>query len=82
MPQQLWLWIRDWLQGRKACISFDGLQSDFFDIEWGLPQGSALSPLIYIPYVAGLTELHDARFHKDHFFADDWSLFFEVPFGI
>ncbi|CAF1360532.1 unnamed protein product [Didymodactylos carnosus] len=62
-----------------VCARMDDRHKDFFNIEWGLPQGSALSPLIYIPYVADLTELNEARFHKDHFFVDYWSLFFEVP---
>ncbi|CAF1298061.1 unnamed protein product, partial [Didymodactylos carnosus] len=81
IPGQYWLWIRNWLSERSAYISFCGLQSDLFDIEWGLPQGSVLSPLIYLPYVADLNDIKEPA-RKNNWFADDWSLFIEVPFGI
>ncbi|CAF0982555.1 unnamed protein product [Didymodactylos carnosus] len=81
LPSRLWLWLRSWLSDRSAYVSFGGLESDVFYIEWGLPQGSVISPLIYIPYLADLVEIKEPV-RKDKFFADDWSLFFSVPYGL
>ena len=64
-------WIRSFLQDRSQIVVVKDSKSQPFSLDYGLPQGSPLSPLLYLIYVA------DAHLWcKDSFnaaFADDFN---------
>jgi Reverse transcriptase (RNA-dependent DNA polymerase)/Endonuclease-reverse transcriptase len=49
-------WIRSYLEARTACLRFDGEMTDPFNLQAGVPQGSPLSPILFILYIASLYE--------------------------
>ena len=69
MPLELLKIIESWLKGRKAYVAFGEKTSEVFHINIGLPQGSSLSPYLFIVYHSDLINCLGA--HSGHFFADD-----------
>ena len=53
------LWIASFLSERRTRITMDDFTSDEYAINTGIPQGSPLSPMLYIFYNAGLLERLD-----------------------
>ena len=72
-------WYRSYLENRqmriKCGISLTGKQeySDYFDLEFGTPQGSCLGPLLFLVYVNDLA-LH-LELGNSILFADDTTLY-------
>jgi len=70
------VWLRAWLSGRVAILCFDGQSTEDISVEAGVPQGSPLSPILFILYIATLYE----ALKRDHpmvsivGFADDTNL--------
>ena len=57
VPEQMVRWIRDFCSRRYASVIVGGYESEAREIEYaGIPQGSPLSPLLYIFYNADLVE--------------------------
>ena len=57
VPEQMVRWIRDFCSCRYASVIVGGYESEAREIEYaGIPQGSPLSPLLYIFYNADLVE--------------------------
>ena len=69
MPLELLKIIENWLQGRKAYVPFGEKTSEVFDIHIGLPQGSSMSPYLFIVYHSDLINCLGA--HSGHLFAND-----------
>ena len=69
-------WIKAWLTDRKAVLHFDGQHTQAFSIRAGVPQGSPLSPILFLLYIASLYEILKAK--HPHLslvgFADDTNL--------
>ena len=62
-------WFKTYLTNRKQHVTVSGQISDNALIEFGVPQGSVLGPLIYI------NDLNQAiKFSRVHHFADDTNL--------
>ena len=53
-PSWLVRWIRSYLGERTAKLRFDGTESDDFQIHTGVPQGSPLSPILFLLYMTPL----------------------------
>ena len=69
IPKDFVRWIKWWLHDRVAFIEIDGKRSRFFPIGRGGPQGSCLTPAIFITYHSNMwTFLQNAL---PNFFADD-----------
>jgi len=61
MPQQITNWIQSFLQGRSTRLQFNGTASDRIPTPAGVPQGSPLSPLLYMYYNADLLDITTRR---------------------
>lgn len=53
-PRWLVLWTKNWLTNREAILYFDGQAASPTAIRAGVPQGSPLSPVLFILYIASL----------------------------
>ena len=69
-PDLLVRWIRSFLSERTACIHLDKTRSEAFPVLCGLPQGSPISPILFLLYVEPFLRLSKGRFG----YADDGSL--------
>ncbi len=69
--------IHSWLVGRTAYINYGQSKSDVFKVQVGLPQGSSLSPYVFIIYHCDLVSCLGA--HSGHIFADDLSVLIRAP---
>jgi hypothetical protein len=56
-PPPLLAWVRSYLNGRTASITLDGATSRPFDVLCGLPQGSPVSPILFLLYVEPILKL-------------------------
>jgi len=66
-------WFKNYLTNRKQFIVLADAKSDILDITCGVPQGSILSPLLFLIYVNGIQNC--ASEAKLKLFADDTNLF-------
>jgi hypothetical protein len=68
-PDNLVYWIASFMTGRSVQIRLDGEVGPIIDILCGLPQGSPISPILFMLYLAPLFRL---RRSKTRFrYADD-----------
>jgi len=42
------------MEDRKVIMSMDGKEGDSMDVETGVPQGSPVSPVLFVIYLSGL----------------------------
>ena len=65
-------WFKSYLSHRKQFVSINGFKSETQSMEFGVPQGSVLGPLLFLLYI---NDLHCAIKHSlVHHFADDTNL--------
>ncbi|KAI0997034.1 hypothetical protein K3495_g11150 [Podosphaera aphanis] len=60
-------WTASFLQGRSARVRYDGGVTDAVELECGLPQGSPLSPILFLLYMSEVAGGSNWRFG----YADD-----------
>jgi hypothetical protein len=51
LPKSLCYWIRSFLQNRKIQLKFDGNSQKMTNIDIGIPQGSPISPILFLIYI-------------------------------
>ena len=56
-PKWLVIWIESWLTDREAALYFDGQTAALTTVYVGVSQGSPLSPILFILYIASLYKL-------------------------
>lgn len=72
LPNSLIAWVSSFLQDRLLRLSFDGQIEDFSNIESGIPQGSPISPILFLIYIRDLFDTTgDVSFRS---YIDDISL--------
>ena len=65
-------WFESYLTNRKQFVSINGFQSNEVIMEFGVPQGSILGPLLFLIYINDLNNA--TKFCTTRLFADDTSL--------
>jgi len=47
-------WVESFMEERRVIMSMDGKEGDSMDVETGVPQGSPVSPVLFVIYLSGL----------------------------
>ena len=79
IPLGLLKLIYSWLSDRRAYVVFGENKSKIFCTHIGLPQGSSLSPYLFVVYHSDLVTCLGA--HSSHIFADDLNVLITPPIG-
>ena len=69
-------WFRSYLSDRSQYVIFKETDSDLMDIQWGVPQGSVLGPLLFIIYTNDLPI--SLKHSKCILFADDTTIYYSA----
>ena len=67
-------WLKSYLSARSR-VSIPGALSDSLPLDWGVPQGSCLGPLLYIIYSSKLFNIIERHLPNSHCYADDSQIY-------
>ena len=67
-------WIQSYLEDRTQCVSISGKVSEKLKVNYGLPQGAILSPLLFIIYVSDIEDYMSETTDKLIGYADDFNV--------
>ena len=65
-------WFNSYLKNRNQYVSISGYESNILNINFGVPQGSVLGPLLFLIYINDLNKA--IKYSKTRHFADDTNL--------
>ena len=74
-------WFASFLQGRQQQVLIDDTRSDPTELQWGVPQGSVIGPILFICYTAPLQDIIHAHGLSSMMYADDTQLYITVKPG-
>jgi hypothetical protein len=80
IPPSYLNWINNWLLDRKCFIEINNKKSRWFMIEKGGPQGSVLTPTLFISYHCDMSQFLSGC--TSHFFADDVAAILAGQLGV
>ena len=72
-------WIRSYLSNCSQCVAMGTSQSNFVSLNTGVPQGSALGPLLFSWYTSPVGQLISSYGISHQRYADDTQLFISIP---
>ena len=67
-------WFRSYLSERKQAVYISGFQSSEQSLDFGVPQGSVLGPVLFVLYTSPLTRLINSHSVAHEMYADDTQL--------
>ena len=67
--------IESYLCNRQQYVDFQNTHSDHCKIEYGVPQGSVLGPLLFLLYINDITNSSSSKLGHFVLFADDTNIF-------
>ena len=67
--------LSSYLSGRKQCTSFQGETSGLESVEFGVPQGSVLGPLLFLLYINDIVNCINSGYCQLVLYADDTNVF-------
>ncbi len=68
-------WFESYLKNRKQYTSVNGVKSSLSTVQYGVPQGSVLGPLLFLIYVNDINNCVDKQYAEIRLFADDTNVF-------
>ena len=68
-------WFSSYVSGRTQCIMINNQTSPVFDLNYGVPQGSVLGPVLYTIYTKPLGTLIQSFDLCYHMYADDTQVY-------
>ena len=68
-------WIKSYLSNRKQRVDLNNNLSEVCDVNYGVPQGSCLGPILFLLYVSQLYDIIDRHLPSSHGYADDTQLY-------
>ena len=68
-------WFKSYLSARTLRVSIPGALSGSLPLDWGVPQGSCLGPLLYIIYSSKLFNIIERHLPNSHCYADDSQIY-------
>jgi len=68
-------WFKSYLTDRHQSVIIDGMPSDKQKLQYGVPQGSVLGPLLFISYTKPLGDIIRRHGLQYHLYADDTQLY-------
>ena len=64
-------WLKSYLNDRSQCVRVDGFDSSSISLNYGVPQGSVLGPLLFTLYVSPIEDIIKYHGLDAMFYADD-----------
>ncbi|GFR81546.1 reverse transcriptase [Elysia marginata] len=71
-------WLRSYLTGRMQSVFIDGVSSPVSSLQFGVPQGSVLGPLLFTLYTSPVADIADCYDVKYHLYADDTQFYISL----
>jgi ribonuclease HI len=62
LPDQYLSWTEDFMTDRRAALAFDGEKESIKPVETGIPQGSPISPILFLIYIRPLFDRIQSKF--------------------
>ena len=75
IDRHIWQWTSNFLKNRKQCVVVDGVSSSLADVDSGVPQGTALGPILFLLHINDLPSIVSS---KVRLIADDCLIYRQI----
>ncbi|KAK7101509.1 hypothetical protein V1264_019884 [Littorina saxatilis] len=79
ISQSVLSWFQSYLTDRYQSVSVNGLSSSASPLQYGVPQGSVLGPILFVLYTQPIPSIAAHHFLSHHSFSDDNQLYLSGP---